>query len=146
MDESPLASIIARTLENTLKCALIAAVADNPEAPLIECRHLEWASLLVNHCVTTVLAAVEDEVADSGAEIAKKRLLRTVKDAGGTIDKGDIVRRTQFLRARERNELLQDLIDGGQLLMVSENQEGAGRPRTMFVAVPEERRSRSSSG
>ncbi len=112
---SPLAAIIARTLEHTLKIGLIAAVSDDPYDPVIERRHLEWASWVVDHCISDVLTAARDEIADTGTESAKKRLLNVIRDAGGSIGKRELTRKTQNLRAREREEYLKDLIDAGMV-------------------------------
>lgn len=113
---SNLTGIIARMAENAAKIALIKAITDNPAQPSITTRDLDWGLMVARHSVETLMRAVKERVADNEQEARLKRLHLLVKDAGSAgIDLSELTRRSQWLKARERTEILTDLQAGGQI-------------------------------
>ena len=58
-------AILARIWENTAKMALIKAVSANPEAPVIRLEDAEWAQVVVDWCVTTMITEAESYIAEN---------------------------------------------------------------------------------
>ncbi|MAK85999.1 MAG: hypothetical protein CMK96_03410 [Pseudomonas sp.] len=113
---SNLTGIIARLAENAAKIALVKAITDNPDRPAISCRDLEWGMMVARQSVEALMQAVKERVADNEQEARLKRLHMIVKDAGAAgIDLSELTRRSQWLKARERTEILNDLEAGGQI-------------------------------
>lgn len=111
-----LTGIIARLAENAAKIALVKAITDNPARPTLTCADLEWGMTIARHSVETLMQAVRERVADNEQEARLKRLHMIVKDAGSAgIDLSELTRRSQWLKARERTEILNDLEAGGQI-------------------------------
>ena len=66
------------------------------------------------------LRAVRGNVSESLDEKAKKRILQIVAQVGPKgILKGELTRKTQFIRRGFRDEYLADLVESGELVVTS---------------------------
>ncbi|MBF0184728.1 MAG: hypothetical protein HQM06_10125, partial [Magnetococcales bacterium] len=121
--------ILARVWENAAKVALIRAVSANPVQPVIRDADAVWAIALVRYSVNTFIEDMERFVADNQTEQNHKRVLCIIKGAKSKgITQRDLSRRTQFLDRRQRQEVVQSLLDGG--LIVAEQ-----RPTRTISAI-----------
>ncbi|WP_203072192.1 PriCT-2 domain-containing protein [Falsiroseomonas ponticola] len=125
-------ALFGRYAENTAKLAMIAAVSRDPARPVTEAGDVAWASLLVEHCVATMLREAERRVSDNDTEAKHKRLLEIIRD-GGRQSRSDVTRRSQFLTRREREEILASLVEAG--LVVAEQEPGTTKPTTFYTAA-----------
>ncbi|MFZ1413008.1 MAG: PriCT-2 domain-containing protein [Defluviicoccus sp.] len=113
---TPFTSILARIAENAWKVALIRAVAFDPAAPAIRDIDADWAIRLVRHCADLTMLEVDRHVADNPTEANHKRVLGIIRNAGdGGLTKSELIRRTQFLDKRQRDDLIGALVESGQL-------------------------------
>ena len=111
---TPFTPILARIAENSAKVALIRAVARDPVTPLIRADDAEWAIGFVQGCADWTMHEVERRVADNDIERNHKRLLEIIRSAGPAgITKNDLIRRSQFLDKRQRDEILVALVEAG---------------------------------
>ena len=109
-------AILARIGENVLKLALIVAVGRDPLAPLIDLSAADWAIGFVRHHAKKTIEAVERHVADTETEAHLKRLKEIIRAAGAKgIIKSEITRASQWLKSRDRNEILETLIESGDI-------------------------------
>ncbi|MFN4204798.1 MAG: PriCT-2 domain-containing protein [Agrobacterium albertimagni] len=127
-------AILARIGENAQKLALIRAVGIDPVAPTISGEDADWAIGLVRHYALRTMTAVERHVADNEIERNHKRILEIIRSAGGDgLGKSDLVRRTQFIDKRQRDEILVTLIEGGLVTMAMRST--ATKPGVSFRAT-----------
>ncbi len=127
-------ALFGRHAENTAKLAMLAmlaAVSRDPARPVTEARDVAWAGRLVGHCIGTVLREADRLVADNQTEAKHKRVLEIVR-AAGRITRNDLVRKTQFLSRREREEILDALVEGQLVARVQ--LPTATKPVTVFAA------------
>src|SRR5262249_55774180 len=104
--------------ENAQKLALVRAVGIDPVAPTISAEDAEWAIRLVRHFAMRTMTAVERHVADNKTERNHKRILETIRGAGDDgLGKSDLIRRTQFVDKRQREEILSTLLEAGLVTM-----------------------------
>ena len=109
-------AILARIGENALKLALIVAVGRDPARPEIEITEAEWAISFVRHYAQRTMEAVERHVADTETEAHLKRLKEIIRAAGAKgITKSEITRASQWLKSRDRDEILLTLIESGDV-------------------------------
>jgi hypothetical protein len=109
-------AVLARVWENTAKVALIKAVSANPQAPVIRLGDAEWARLVVDRCVTTMITEADRHIADNQTQANHKKVLRLNQNAGPAgLCRNDITRRTQFLERKQREDILSALVEGGEL-------------------------------
>lgn len=109
-------AILARIGENALKLALIVAVGRDPARPEIEITAAEWAIGFVRHYAQRTMEAVERHVADTETEAHLKRLKEIIRSSGAKgITKSEITRASQWLKSRDRDEILLTLIESGDI-------------------------------
>ncbi len=109
-------AILARIGENALKLALIVAVGRDPDRPEIDITATDWAIGFVRHYAQRTMEAVERHVADTETEAHLKRLKEIVRAAGARgITKSEVTRASQWLKSRDRNEILETLIESGDI-------------------------------
>lgn len=109
-------AILARIGENSLKLALIVAVGRDPAHPEIDLTAADWAIDFVRYFAQRTMAAVERHVADTEVEAHLKRLKEIIRNAGAKgITKSEITRASQWLKSRDRNEILETLIESGDI-------------------------------
>ncbi len=109
-------AILARIGENALKLALIVAVGRDPTNPEIDLSAADWAIDFVRHYARRTMEAVERHVADTETEAHLKRLKEIIRAAGAKgIAKSEITRASQWLKSRDRDEILLTLIESGDV-------------------------------
>lgn len=131
---TPFTSIIARVAENAAKVALVRAVSLDPAAPTIRAGDAEWAIAFVRHFAERTIIEVERNVADNETERNHKRVLETIRSAGQLgFSKSDLIRRTQFLDKRQREEVMASLVEAG--LVATVMRPTATKPALAYRAV-----------
>jgi hypothetical protein len=111
---TPFTSILARISENAAKIALIKSVSRDPVSPVISDADAQWAIAFVRHCAERTMIEVERNVADNETERNHKRVMEVIRAAGEAgITKSNLIRRTQFLDKRQRDEVITTLIEAG---------------------------------
>jgi len=124
-------ALFGRYAENTAKLAMIAAVSRDPTRPITEAGDVTWASALVEHCIGTLLREAERLVSDNNTEANHKRVLEIIR-AAGEISRNALVRKTQFLSKREREEIFDALVEAE---LVSRSMKPTGtKPTMVFTA------------
>jgi len=123
----------ARAEEQACRLALMHACSMTRPPSAIEAQSAQWACELVSYLTRRMLRLAEEWVADGQFDARQKRVLRCIRQAGGTISKRDLSRRTQWLTQRERQEVIDNLIETGQIEAIS--QATATKTRISFVAL-----------
>jgi hypothetical protein len=125
-------ALYGRYAENAAKLAMLAAISRNPAAPITVARDVTWAGHLVEHCIGTLLREAERRVSDNDTEAKHKRVLEIIRTAG-QITRNDLVRKTQFLSRREREEIFDALVEGE--LVGRAQQRTETKPVTIFTLL-----------
>lgn len=119
--------IWSRAEEKACRLALIYACSVDPEHPRIDYAAARWACGLAEHLSRRVIYLCQEWVSEGLFDARQKRVLRAIRDAGGRISKRDLTRRTQWLTIRDRSEIVDNLIESGDLEARLEDTEGRSR-------------------
>jgi hypothetical protein len=126
--------ILARIAENAAKVALVVAVGRDAARPVIRLEDALWAIDFVQHFAQRTIDAVERHVADSETEAHLKRVREIIRKAGAAgITKSELTRASQWLRARDRDDILLTLVESGDVITVA--QGTGGRTAMCFRAL-----------
>lgn len=123
-DEVAFDALWARALEHTIKIAL---VVSGDKA--IGEEELTWAAQFVATCIMDFIETLKRDCGASEREKQSKKVLNVIVKFG-VITQRDLTRRTQFLKHKEREEMLEDLVGSGQI-----RKEPAGDRANSFVYV-----------
>ena len=132
--QSGYASILARIEENAQKLALIRAVSNDSDDPIIEEGDALWAVALTRHCAEQTIREVSERVSENVTESLHKRALKLLRDAGDAgMRRSEFCRKTQFMELRQRDALIQALVESGQIELTS--RQTVGRPTVWLRAL-----------
>lgn len=118
------------------RVGLIVAAGDRYESPEITLTHADYACNLITCLIKTLATLAADHVAANETERDKQRLLAVIKKTGAKgIAKRELIRKTHFLKKREREDYLADLADGNQAVIRRATGK-VGRPAERIYAWP----------
>jgi hypothetical protein len=124
-------SLWARAEEKACRLALIYACSANAEKPLIDADAARWACDLSTYLTRRMLYIAHEWVADGVFDARQKRVVRVVRKAGGKISRSELCRKTQWLTQRERQEVIDNLLETQQLRQ--EEETSATRPKVVYA-------------
>ncbi len=100
-----------RVEENARKLAVIHACSENPHSPYIGAASAKWGSDLALYLTRRLLYLADINIADNETHSKRNRVRNIIIDAGEKgISKRDLVRKTQFLEARELGGIIDALV------------------------------------
>ena len=118
-----------RAAEHAAKLALVAHRGAD-----ITSEALEWAIEATNALIGITISKIQNNIVSSQYEADLKYVLNIVA-SHGKIKARDLARRTQKLDRRKRNDILDTLIESGQIAEIKEQPDGAGRPSLVLVHI-----------
>jgi hypothetical protein len=118
-------AIHARDPEKACKLALIHSASLSFDTAEIGAESMRWGIDLTEYLTAAFLASVENRLADNAHEELTNRLYRIIESAGpGGITQSDLTRKSQWLKARERTEIINDMQQAGRIRAVSRDTDG----------------------
>jgi hypothetical protein len=128
-------SIIARAVEHAWKIACIAAVSDNPRAPLITLEHAQYGIALSSWSTNWLAMQAGYHVADTDFGKKLNKVLEVLRHAScAGLDKSEMTRATARMLSgtRERDDILSSLQESGQVVV---RMIGTTKPKMLFWAA-----------
>jgi hypothetical protein len=120
-----------RAEEKACRLALIYACSANHTSPVIDEAAARWATELAVYQTKQLIKLASRWVADGFFDARQKRAKRVIEDAGGRMSRSEFARATQWLNGRERQEVVENLIETGQIAI--ELQPTATKPKEIYV-------------
>ena len=116
--ENPdLACLWAKTEENARKISIIIAAGTDFEKPIITGPIAEYSCRLIKYILTQFVNKTVPKIVSSKVDMNKQKILEIVKKSGirGCLNR-DITRSARWSTRKQRNELLGDLIESGEII------------------------------
>lgn len=130
------AALWTRTSEKAAKLALLWACSENHVEPIIGRQAAEWASQASEFLTRKLLEIAEEHVSENQFQANQKRVARIISDAGPEgISAARLARSLQWLKARDRHEILELLMEIGKVRLETITADNRGRPRTVYVGL-----------
>jgi hypothetical protein len=131
----PSAALWGRLYENTIKIAMIFAIARNKEMPEFQAEDFEIARHIVDESIQYMTSLIGDKLPETDHEAAIIEVLAYIQKAGKAgVAKAALSNRFRKYKARDLNDILSSLIEQGAVNAERED-SGKGRPSVRFVAV-----------
>ena len=123
-------------MEQVIKIAMITAIAKNPIAPVIENDDLDMAESIVTYACEYVVQLADNHISYSKAEKDVKAILGYIRRAGDWVTKSQVANAVRQLPARQRNEILNDLVTVQEAIeMRIDKTSSGGRPVVYYRIV-----------
>ena len=132
-EDENVAALWSRTSERTSKLALLLAASRQQNGDVrIAIQDVDAAIELSNWMTRRVLQHLNESLADNQSERDLLRVVQIIKDAGGTIERSQLTRKTQFLKNRDRKDILQTLLEGGAIESIGGEPGANGKIKIFF--------------
>jgi len=105
-------AVYNRAAEHASKLALLVTDFDEVEISL---KSVEWGIEIALYSSKLLCDSLESHIADNAYEANLKKVLAVLKDAGIWMTTTKLTQKTQFLNKRQREEILDSLIDAEQV-------------------------------
>jgi hypothetical protein len=129
----PYGALWTRAMEKAGKLALLFACSRAAENSIIDEPAAEWACALSCYLTRRMAFLAHRQVADGEYDAKRQRVFQVIQEAGSNgIDQSQLTRRTQWIRKRERDEILDALLEAediGQSSVAT-----GGRLRRVFIS------------
>jgi hypothetical protein len=127
----------ARAEEKACRLALMYACAADRQEPVIDEAAARWACNLSSYLTRRMLFLAHQWVADGSFDARQKKVLRVIAEAGGVIGHSELYSRTRSLAPRERQEILDNLAQTGQINVQVESTTTKSRVRYVLSGFRE---------
>lgn len=124
------ASIYARAGEHAAKIALILSLFELEGTISIEA--VRWATLYVENAINLLIGALDEHMAENLTEEYAKRVLALIKRKGGSMTKSELVRNTKWLDKQTRDNLLNSLTEGKELILIDDTPSGSFKKTSTY--------------
>ena len=122
-----------RFSEMVIKIGMIEAIARDPCAPVLTGEIFEMSYELTKWSFYYTADLLYREVAENDIEAAHKKVLNLIRNSGAEGMSGtQLAKSCQGMKARDRNEILQTLVESGDILEEVVKNPGAGRERRIY--------------
>lgn len=130
-EDEQAAALWSRSAGKAGKLALIFAASRQPfcEAPMVDFEDIDRAIKLSNSITRIIQKQVFEHVSANEQEDRTKKVYRLLTKP---MTKSQLTRKTQWLGKRERNEIVETLIESGMIEFVTAEPDGGGPPRTIY--------------
>jgi len=126
-----------RLFENTVKIAMIFAIARNRECPEFKAQDFDLAQMMVESSIEYQSDLAGNHMSETQHEENHHEILNAIRKAGGKMGRRDIMRRFQKLKKRDLDEIIAGLIDQEVIETEKSAEDGKGRPKTYYKIVKE---------
>lgn len=135
-EETGLGGVVARSNEQSMRLALICALACDPKATTIYPDHVKWATEYIKSKAVRLLESFKDSVSHNAYEADKKEILEAIKLSGG-ISLSRMRTQAPFSKHKDRDlkEILESLVDGEKIEVMSDKTKKRGRPTALYVCI-----------
>jgi hypothetical protein len=137
LKEPRLAASWLKAEENARRIALIMGCSDNYDDPTITIEAADRACKMVKKIIEDFGRYIVPEITEGKTAAEKQKILNVIKGFGakGCV-KREVTRKTRWANVRQRNDLLADLIEGGEVVC-GKTESGRGI-RYLAVEVDDE--------
>jgi len=126
-------TVWGRASETARKLALLYAISESHDHPLIGREAVRWATAVADHAIRRMLHSASRHVADSPLDADCLKLLDKVRHEGGRIAHSALLKRMKISR-KNFSELIQTLIERGEIVAVPDNGK-LGRTGICYIAA-----------
>lgn len=122
-----------RYRENTIKIAMIFAIADNPTVPIITTTHIDMAEAIVRQAVNYTITLAENHVADSQHEKDCQDIMEAIRKVDGECTKTKLYNMTRRMDIKQRDAALLSLIEQERISVKQVDTENTFKKSKVYV-------------
>lgn len=124
--DDKLLPIISRLYQQTLKITMLHAISRNIyKEPIVDVRDVEFGYLTIKYYFHTIKEVIKQSIFSSTTEENTQKVLNAInRNNEEGITKRQLRNRTRFLNKKQRDLIMEELIESGEVELVSVNVDG----------------------
>lgn len=135
--EHPMRFLWSRLYENTIKIAMIFAIARDKESPKFEAIDLEYAYSIVKSSVEYMSDLSATGMAETQQESDHLEIMNAIREVG-TITRRDLLRKFRKYKKREMDDIIGGLVEEESLMIERTVPATGGRPTIVYHFINDE--------
>lgn len=135
---SPTKHLWGRMFENTVKIAMIFAIARNKNKPEFEPRDFDLAQMIVESSIEYLEYLAGSHMSETPQEEGNNEVVNFIKASGGKTGRKEIMRKFRKFKKRDLDDILSGLIEQETIEAERVMPDGKGRPTTYYKILKEE--------
>lgn len=125
-------AIWGRAEEKACRLALVYACSANREKPEIGVEAAQWACALASYTSRRMLWIASQYIAEGQFDAKQKRVIRLLRAHGGRMTQDELRQATRSWKTTERQEVIENLLETGQVVKDESNTGKRGRPGVAY--------------
>lgn len=132
-----MSELTGRSNEMAMRIALICALSENPDAELIDERHMQWGIDYVRQCYEKTASKLKMSLSNSQFEGHKKQILTALRDSADWVKFSSMCKQPPYSEHQRKylNEILESLVDAELADVRTSEVQGRGRPTKEYIAI-----------
>lgn len=135
-DGGPYRHLWGRLFENTVKIAMIFAIARNKDKPEFQAADFDIAQMIVESSIEYLTHLASHHMSETLQEESNHEVLNAIIASDGRMGRKDIMRKFRKLKKRDLDEVISGLLEQ-ETIEVEKITEG-GRPKVFYKIIKEE--------
>jgi len=138
--DNKLLPIISRLYQQLLKISLIHAVSRQLFTPtiIVDVEDILFANQTVRYYYQVIQEVIGESIFDNQYENNRNKIFNIIKTADSQgIARNKLTRKVRYLKKREREEILEDLLESGEIELVAVKKEDTNRTVYVYRSVEE---------
>lgn len=132
--DDPTLPIVARLYQQMVKLVVISACCRTAQdVPVIQTADVEFAYSLIMYYFDTIQEVIEKYIFENKTQMNSQKVINTIATNGGFMTKAALYQKTRTLTKRERENILDDLLDSDLIIRDMESIDGT--PTIVFRNV-----------
>lgn len=125
-------ALFVRYAEITVKVAMIEAIARDPVNPVVSFEIFKMANDFVRWSFNYTSDLLNKEVSENEIEASHKKILNIIRKSDEGLSMTQLAKACQGMKARDRNEILQTLMEAGDIMEEVFKHPSGGRDRKVY--------------
>lgn len=129
-------ALASRVGQNACKLALVYACSQDAHSPMIDVEAVRWGYRLAKHLRDRMLSVIESQLIESPFHKRQQQVVQWLVGLGGTASMTEFNRRFKNWEKRDRDVVIQNLLDTDQATIERLENTSRGRPCTILKFLP----------
>lgn len=129
--DHPTRDLWSRLFENTIKIAMLFAIARDPEKPTLCKTDMDWGYSIVKSSIDYMATLAEHSMAETPQEAAHHEVMQAIIESPAGLSRSMLMRKFRKFRKRELDELIGSMIEE-EAIAVERTTPKLGRPQVLY--------------
>ncbi len=141
-EKTPTQDLWSRLMENTIKIAMIFAIARDPESPEFQPIDFDYAYSIVRASINYMASLMDECIMETPQEQNHNEIMKAIRASGSNgVSRRELLRTFRKLKKRDIDDLISTMIE--EDIVTAERSSTAGKPQIIYYSSESEQRKKT---